>query len=85
MIRTMHLLLAVALVVAGGCGGSSGAEPSTDPAAAVGSPTAEDILGSGLATAVAQQEPVPLGTSGNVGRGWHLTVDAVDSDAASTA
>ncbi len=86
MIRMLRIVLVATLLVAGGCGGSNGAEPSTDPTETVASPTTEDGSESGLVvTTVAQQELIPLGTSANVGEGWHLTIDAVDTDAASTA
>lgn len=86
MIRRLRIVLVATLLVAGGCGGSNGAEPSTDPIETTASPTTEDVSESGLVvtTAVIRQELVPLGTSANVGEGWHLTIDAVDTDAAST-
>jgi hypothetical protein len=82
----MGIVVGAVLLLVGGCGGSDGAEASTDPTETTRSPIADDAPESGLAaTTVVQQELVPLGVSANVGEGWHLTVDAVDFHAASAA
>lgn len=84
MIRTMRIVLVATLLVAGGCSGSTGADTSTDPADTTG-PTTSEVVSESSPVATTATGAVPLGTSGNVGNGWHLTVDAVDTDAASTA
>jgi hypothetical protein len=78
--RTTRFGTAAALLVVAGCGGSDEPGLNTSPVAT----TDSLVQTSDAGTASSQQQLIPLGTSSNVGEGWHLTINAVDTDATSS-
>lgn len=85
VMRWGQVILGATLVVVAGCGGSSGTtEEATDASVVSESVPTETTSDRQTSPTLTADEPerVPLGTSANVGKGWHLTIVAVDPDAA---